>query len=141
MRIIPNQSEKHFVFRLIKNGQKSIRLNPLNSETSIRMNPKPSFQSRSIGINPIWDWSKPNFQSESIQIIPTLDSFRLILIENSVRINLGLVRIHSDSSLGINQIKSDIILTVFHQTRYKTFFGLVRNDSDLLGYRYRNKSE
>ena len=34
MRIIPNQSEKLFVSRLIENGQKSIRLNPINSETS-----------------------------------------------------------------------------------------------------------
>ena len=71
MRIIPNQSEKRFVSRFIKNGQKSIRLNPNNTETSIR-------------INPIWDWSKPKFQSKSIRIIPTLDSFGLILIENSV---------------------------------------------------------
>ena len=38
MRIIPNQSEKSFVSRLMKNGKKSIRLNPINSETSIRMN-------------------------------------------------------------------------------------------------------
>ena len=39
IRIIPNQSEKRFVSRLMKNGQKSIRLNPVNSVTSIRMNP------------------------------------------------------------------------------------------------------
>ena len=41
MRIIPNQSEKRFVSRLMKNGQKSIRLNPINSETkfSIQINP------------------------------------------------------------------------------------------------------
>ena len=42
MRIIPNQSEKRFVSRLIENGQKPIRLNPINSETSIRMNPNQS---------------------------------------------------------------------------------------------------
>ena len=40
MRIIPNRSEKRFVLHLMKNGQKSIRLNPINFETSIRMNPK-----------------------------------------------------------------------------------------------------
>ena len=34
MRIIPNQSEKRFVSRLMKNGQKSIRLNPITSEKS-----------------------------------------------------------------------------------------------------------
>ena len=43
MRIILNQSQKRFVSCLMENGQKSIRLNPINSETSIRMNPKPSF--------------------------------------------------------------------------------------------------
>ena len=36
MRIIPNQSEKRFVSHLMKNGQKSIRPNLINSETSIR---------------------------------------------------------------------------------------------------------
>ena len=51
MRIIPNQSEKRFVSRLMKNGKKQIRLNPINYEISIRMNPsqyEPSFQSASI---------------------------------------------------------------------------------------------
>ena len=36
-RIIPNQSEKRFIFRLMKNSQKSNRLNPIHS-SSIRMN-------------------------------------------------------------------------------------------------------
>ena len=36
-RIIPNQSEKCFVSRLMKNGQKSIRINPIHS-ASMRMN-------------------------------------------------------------------------------------------------------
>ena len=36
MRIIPNQSEKRFVSRLIKNGQKSTRPNPIQSEATIR---------------------------------------------------------------------------------------------------------
>ena len=34
-RIIPNQSEKHFVSRLIKNGRKSIRLNPIQSKLGL----------------------------------------------------------------------------------------------------------
>ena len=55
MRIIPNQYEKRFVFCLMKNDQKSIRLNPINSETLIRINPKPSFQSKSIRA-----WIGPN---------------------------------------------------------------------------------
>ena len=75
VRIIPNQSEKRFVSRLMKNGQKPIRLNPINSETSIRMNPNQSETKFAIQIN---------FQPESIRIIPTLNSFGLILIENSV---------------------------------------------------------
>ena len=60
MRIIPNQSEKRFVSRLMKNGQKSILAIQINPETSIRMNPKPSFLSE----------SKQNFQSESIRMNP-----------------------------------------------------------------------
>ena len=52
MRIIPNQSEKCFVSRLIKNSQKSICPNLINSETSIRMNPNQSETKFSIQINP-----------------------------------------------------------------------------------------
>ena len=38
-RFIPiSVSEKHFVSRLMKNGKKLIRLHPINSETSIRVN-------------------------------------------------------------------------------------------------------
>ena len=89
MRIIPYLFEKPFVFCLMENGQKSIRLNPMNSETSIRTNPRS-------------DWSG---------------------LKTSFRIHL------------------DWFLTIFHQTRYKTFFRLVRNDSYWLGYRYWNGSE
>ena len=78
MQIIPNQSEKRFVSRLMKNGQKSIRPNPIQSKTSIRMNPKPSFQS---------DQSK----------------LGLIQTEFSIRINpkeseVGMIRINSDGN-------------------------------------------
>ena len=51
MRIIPNKSEKRVVSRLMKNGQKSIRLIPRHRFEWIRTNPKRSFQSRSIRIN------------------------------------------------------------------------------------------
>ena len=54
MRIIPNQSEKCFVSRLMKNGQKSIRLDAINSETSIRMNPNQSETKFSIQIDNSW---------------------------------------------------------------------------------------
>ena len=83
MRIIPNQSEKRFVSGLMKNDQKSIRLDQINCETSIRMNTKPSLQSRSIRsridpkrifnqnqyesfrpwINSDWFWLKIRFES------------------------------------------------------------------------------
>ena len=64
IRIIPNQSEKRFVTRLMKNGKKVF--NP---------------------INPSSDWSKSNFQSESIRMNPRSEWFELILIKNSVWIN------------------------------------------------------
>ena len=56
-----------------------------------------------------------------------MEWFGLILIKNSVWINpslgwFGLVRIHLDSWLGLNQIRTDRFFTVFHQTGYKTFF-------------------
>ena len=92
MRIIPNQSEKRFVSRLMKNGQKSIRLYPINPKTSIRMNPNQSqtkFQSRSIRINPTSDWSKPNFQSESIWINPRseLNEFQSYTFARNIKFN------------------------------------------------------
>ena len=42
MQIIPSQFEKRFVSHSMKNGQKTIRLDPINSETSILMNPNQS---------------------------------------------------------------------------------------------------
>ena len=52
MWIIPNQSEKSFVTRFMKNGQKSMRLNPTNSETAIRINPNEFETKFSIRVNP-----------------------------------------------------------------------------------------
>ena len=52
-----------------------------------------------------------------------------------------MVRIHSDWCLGLNQIKSNWFLAIFHQTRYKTFFRLIGNDSEWFGNRFRNGSE
>ena len=80
MRIIPNQSEKRIVSRLMENGQKSIRLNLTNSEKPIRMNPKFGLDQSGIGLIRIYlDW----------------------------KLVFGLVWIHSNWFLGINQIKSD----------------------------------
>ena len=69
-RTIPNQFEKRFVSRLMKKGQKSIRLNLIHSEASIRMNPNQVFNPNQSEIGLI--------QTEFlIRIIPTSDSFVL----------------------------------------------------------------
>ena len=65
----------------------------------------------------------------------------LIRINLDWKLGFGLVRIHSDWCLGINRINSVWFLNIFHQTRYNMFFGLVRNDSNWLGYRYRKESK
>ena len=132
IRANANHSEP--IRKTAKNQSELIWLIPRHQSEWTRTNPKSSFQSRSIRIN-------PNH--------PTLDSFRLILIGNSVWIDPSSdwcvlktwFWIGSDSCFGINWIKSDWFLTVFHQTSYKTVFGLVRNDSHWLGYRYQNESE
>ena len=101
MRIIPNQSEKCFLSRLIKNGQKSIWLILRHRSEWIRANPKPRFQSRSIRINPSSDWSKPNYQSELIRMNPRSKWFGLILIENSAPDWFGFIRIDVSELIGI----------------------------------------
>ena len=59
-------------------------------------------------------------QSDSIWIIPTSDSFRLILIENSIIINL------SSNSFGLkSRIESDWFSTHSHRMRFTIFFGIV----------------
>ena len=50
MRIIPSQSKKCFVSRFMKKGEKSIRLNLINSETSIRLNPNESETKFELGL-------------------------------------------------------------------------------------------
>ena len=142
-------------WKTIKNQSDLIQLITRHQSEWIRTNEKPSFQSRSIGINSSLDWSKPNFQLKSIQMNPrsewqidsdwkfVVDQSELgfILIDLDWKLDFGLVRIHLDWCLGINRIKLDWFLTFFHQTRYKTFFGLFRNDLNWLGYKYRNESK
>ena len=53
---------------------------------------------------------------------PWLEWFRL-------KTWFGYIHIVVSDWSGMNRIKSNQFLTLFHQTRYKTFFGLVRNDS------------
>ena len=98
----------------------------------------------------VW-WKTVKNRSDLVRSNPRQKSewLGLILIEirfGSIRarivsewkLGFGFVRIHLDCCLGVNRIRSDWFLTVFHQTSYKTFF---RNDSHWLGYRYLNKSE
>ena len=122
-------------WKKVKNQTELIQLISRHQSEWIRTNPKPNFQSRSIRINSSSkidsDWKFGSDQSRS----------GLICIEKLVSDSFGFIRIHSDWCLGINWIKSDLFLTVFNQTRFKTFFGLVRNDSHWLGYRYRTESE
>ena len=110
IRANANHSEpiqKSVVSRLMKNGQKPIRLNPINSETSIRMNPNQSETKLSIqinSINPRSEWFELILIENSVWINPSSDWFGLIWIENLV----------SDWCLGINRIRSDWFFTVFY---------------------------
>ena len=122
MWIIPNQSEKRFVSRLMKNGQKPIRLNPINSETLIRMNPTQSESKFSIRINPNHfdfgfiridsDWKFGLDKSE----------IRLIWIDLDWKLDFGLVGIHSDCCLGSNRIRSDRFFYCFSSNELQNVF-------------------
>ena len=147
--IVLTGAEVHWRKYRIGIHSRPIKTIPIHSDICIRANAN---HSETIRINPSLDWSKSNFQSELIRMNPRLEWFGLIMTENSAgsireridsdwKLGFGLVRIHSDWCLGINRIKSDWFLTVLHQTRYKTFFELVRNDSHWFEYRYRNESE
>ena len=92
MRIILNQSEKRFVSRLMKNGQKSILLNPINSETLIRMNPNQSETKFSIQINP--NQSEPGLIQTEFSIQGRNDSDWFWL-----KIRFGSIRDRIDSDL------------------------------------------
>ena len=98
MGIIPHQSEKCFVTGLMKTVKHRSNLIRFNSRQL----------SEWIRTNP-----KPSFQSESFWPPIHSDWF-------------GLVRIHSDSCLELNRIRSDRFFTACYQTSYKTFFGSVR---------------
>ena len=116
----------YFVWwKTIKSQSDLIRLIPSYQSEWIRTNSKLSLQTRSIRINPISGWSKPYFQSESIRMNPRSEWFGLILIENSIWMNqssdwfkliwianlvsdyFGMIRIGSDTDIGMNQNSSD----------------------------------
>ena len=118
-------------WKTVKNQSDLIRLIPKDQSEPIR--------------NQVFNPDKSELrliQTEfSIRINPNESKVGLTRIDLDWKLGFGLVRIHSDWCLGINRIKSDWFLKVFYQTRYKTFFRLVRNDSHWLRYRYRNSSD
>ena len=116
---------------MVKNQSDLIRFDPRQLSKWIRTNSKPIFQSESI-------WARND--SDEFWLKIRFGSIRA-RIDSDWKLGFGLVRIHSDSCLGLNRIKWDRFFTIFHQTNYKTFFGLVTNDSHWLGYRYRNEPE
>ena len=139
-------------WKTIKNQSDLIRIIPRDQSEWIRTNLKPSFQSSSIRtIRSRIDRNRLFNQNQSESFRPWIhyDWFWLIIRSGSIRDRIvsdwsGLktwFRIHLDWPLGINRIKWDWFLTVFYQTWYKTFLGLVRHESHWLGYRYQNESE
>ena len=112
----------------MKNGQKPIRLNPINSKTSIRINPRLEWFRlilivNSVWINPSSDW----FGSIWIENLVS-DWFEFILIGVSELIGLSrmdfwpflikrdtkrfsdwlrMIRIGSDTDIGMNRNSSD----------------------------------
>ena len=168
LKFIPSYSQLFRfipISRLMKNGQKSIRLNPINSETSIRMNLNQFETKFTIQINPNSDWSKLNFQSESIRMHPRSEWLRLILIENSVWINpssdwFGLIwienfisdsfwfnRIDVTELIGLSRIDFWPFFIKQDTKRFSDWFGMIRicsnsdigmnrNSSDWLGINF-----
>ena len=93
-----------------------------------------------------WRKYRIEIHSESIRTVPIRSDIYIRANANhwihsnwfwlKVRLRSIRARIDSDWCLGINRIKLDWFLTVFHETRYKTFLGLVRNSSDWLGMNF-----
>ena len=90
IRANPNQSEKFFESHLLKSAWKLIRLNPIQSETSIRMSP----------------YTNPNQSEHWLIRTENLSVSELILIKY-------FIRIHSDRSLGLNQNYSESFRYVY----------------------------
>ena len=142
MRIIPNQSEKRFVSRLMKNGQKPIWLNPINSETLIRMNPnqsKPSFHGRHhsdlrfIRIDSDW---KLGFGFIWIDVSELIGLSRIgfcpfFIKRDTKRFSnwCGMIRIGSDTDIGMNRNNSDWFGMNFNVILSPGFFSSKKNQA------------
>ena len=91
-------------WKTIKNQSDLIRFNPRHQSEWNRTN-KNQFELLRPQIHS--DWFRLKIRFGSIRDWIDLDW----------KFGFGLVRIHSDWCLGINRIKPDWLLTVFHQTR------------------------
>ena len=124
MRFNPRQQSELILNHVFNPNQSELAL--IQTEFSIEINSNNS----NLGfIRIVFDWKFALDQSE----------LELIRIDLDWTLGFGLVWIHSDCCLGLIRIGSNRFFTLFHQTSYKTFFGLIRNDSHCLGYRYRNE--
>ena len=119
-------------WKTVKNQSDLIRLIPRHQSVWIWTNPKPSFQFRSIRINP--NHSDLGFIRIYSEWKFGLDQSKLglVLFDVDWKLTSDWFGFIPDWCLRINRIKSDWFLTVFHQTRYKCF-------SDWFGYKYRNE--
>ena len=110
MRIIPNQSEKRFISRLMKNGQKSIRLNLIHSVTSIRVNPNQSETKFSFRINLNHsDLELIRIDVSELIELSRIDFWPLFIKRDTKRFLdwFGMIRIGSDTDIGIVLIDSE----------------------------------
>ena len=128
MRIIPNQSKKRFVSCLMKNGQKSIRLNPINSVTSIRMNSN-HFELGFIQIDSDWKFGLDQSQ------------LGLIRIDLDWKLGFGLVRIHVLELIGLDRIDFWPFFIKRDTKRFSDWFGIIRIGSDTDVGMNRNSSD
>ena len=90
------------------------------------------------------EWNRLKFSqfalncfSDWFGMFPNTDSFRLNLIDNSVKINLtsdwfGIIQIDGSDWAGMNRIESDYYFTDLYRIRFKTFsdwFGMILNQT------------
>ena len=102
---------------------KSIGFIPIQSKTSVRMNPNQVFIR--------------TYQNQSQSFRPRIHSnwtFGLDQSELGLSRTVKSVRIHSDWSYGLNWNKLDWFLNDLCQKRFKKFFGLVRNGLEYNSY-------
>ena len=137
IRINPNESE----VGMIRNNfdwkfgldQTELGLIPIDLDWKLGFGLVRILSDWCLGINRIKsDWFLTVFIKRDTKRFS--DWFGMIRIESDTDIGMNRnssdwLWIHLDSFFGLNQIRLNRFFTVFHQTSYKMFFGLVRNDS------------